>query len=53
MHRYARKCASFSIFQSERARNELAEKVKASENDKLTFEARLAEVAEVCFYKYH
>ncbi|KAL5265794.1 hypothetical protein ACHWQZ_G006482 [Mnemiopsis leidyi] len=32
--------------ESERARNELAEKVKASENDKLTFEARLAEVAE-------
>ena len=38
----------FSILQSERARNELAEKVKASENEKLTFEARLAEVAEVC-----
>ena len=34
-------------YQSEKARNDLAEKVKASENEKLTFEARLAEVAEV------
>ncbi|XP_063675662.1 CAP-Gly domain-containing linker protein 1-like isoform X43 [Bolinopsis microptera] len=32
--------------ESEKARNDLAEKVKASENEKLTFEARLAEVAE-------
>ena len=33
--------------ESERERKELVEKMKASENDKLTFESRLTEVAEV------